>query len=147
MAALNHSDGPSAAKPTSPPDPTDEIVKVPEDDASLEASHKGWVVCDHPGELRPRIPLRENCVEIVLDGRRSLHSDPPFLFGEGLFPDGFPEACSCEQFPDLLVVAAALQAADEVGCRPGLEAVQPRPRPGHIKRVRNEVLTAAGRPR
>ena len=101
---------------------------------------------DHPGELWPRIPLRENCVKIPFNRRCSFHSDPPFLFGERLLSDGFPEACSREQLPNSLVVAAALQAADEVGCRPRLEAVEPLPRPGHVKGVRNEVLTAAGRP-
>jgi hypothetical protein len=44
------------------------------------------------------------------------------------------------------VVAAALKSADEVGCCPRLEAVEPLPRPRHIKRVRNEVLAAAGGP-
>jgi hypothetical protein len=45
------------------------------------------------------------------------------------------------------VVTAALQAADEIGCRPRLEAVEPLPRPGHIKRMRNEVLATACRAR
>src|SRR5215471_13667065 len=113
---------------------------------SFKASNKGWVVRDHPGELRPHIPVGENRVKLLFDRRCSFHSNPPFLFGKGLLSDGFPEACSLEQLPDSLVVAAALQAADEVSCRPRLEAVEPRPRPGHIKRMRNEVLAAAGRP-
>ena len=44
------------------------------------------------------------------------------------------------------MVAPALQAADEVGGRPRLEAVEARPRPGDIKSVGNKVLTTAGWP-
>ena len=102
---------------------------------------------DHPGELWPRLPFGENGVKILFKRGCSFHSDPPFLFGEGLLSDGIPEACSREQLPDCLVVVAALQAADEVGCRPRLEPVEPLPGSGHIKRVRNKVLTTAGRPR
>src|SRR5262245_53666255 len=136
--------GDSPSGDGAPPTP---YAAIYDDDVSLKASNKSWVVCDHPGELRPRIPLRENCVEILFNRGCSFHSDPPFLFGEGLFSDRFPETCSYEQCSDFFVVAAALQGADEVGCRPRLEPVEPRPRPGRIKRVRNEVLTPAGRPR
>src|SRR6516165_11467259 len=102
---------------------------------------------DHPGELRPRVPVGEDCTKILLNSRRSFDCGPPFLCREGLFSDGLPEARPREQLPDRPVVAAALQAADEVGCRPRLEPVKPLPGPGHIKRVRNEVLTTAGRTR
>src|SRR5215831_549947 len=110
---------------------------------SFKASNKGCVVCDRPGELRPGIPLGEDCIKILFDRRCSFHGDPPFLLGEGLLSDRLPKARSCEQLPDSPVVTAALQAADEIGCRPRLEAVKPLPRSGHIKRVRNEVLTTA----
>src|SRR5215510_12415743 len=102
-----------------------QFYDVTNDDASLKASNKSWVVCDHPGELRPRIPLRENCIKIFFNRGCSFHSDPPFVFGEWLFSDGVPETYSCEQLPDFLVVATALQAADEIGCRPRLEPVEP----------------------
>ena len=102
---------------------------------------------DHPGELRPRVPVGEDCTKILLNSRRSFDCGPPFLCREGLFSDGLPEARPREQLPDRPVVAAALQAADEVSCRPRLQAVEPLPRSCHIERVRNEVLTAASRPR
>ena len=115
-------------------------------EASFKASNKGWVVCDHPGEVRPRIPVGENRVKLLFNRRCSFHRNLPFLLGKGILSDRFPEACSREQLRDSIVVAATLQAADEVGCCPRLEAVEPLPRPRHIKRVRNEVLAAAGRP-
>src|SRR5215510_172843 len=114
--------------------------------ASFEASRKGCVVCDHRGELRPRVRFGENRMKVLFHRRRPFDGDPPFLFGEGLLSDGLPEACSCEQLPDSLVVITALQAADEIGCRPCLEAVEPPARPIQIERMRNEVLTPACRP-
>ena len=121
-------------------------VLLPSENASFEASNKGCVVCNHFGELRPRIPFGENCIKIVFNRRCLFHCDPPFLFAEGLLSDGLPEACLPEQLPDSLVMPAALQAADEIGCRPRLETVESLPGPGHIKCVRNEVLTTAGWP-
>src|SRR5262249_43119431 len=73
-------------------------------------------------------PSRENCGKILSNRRSSFDSDSPFLFGEGLLSDDSQKPVR-EQLRDCLVVAAALQAADEVGCRPRLEAVEPLPRP------------------
>src|SRR5262245_4075173 len=112
--------------------------------ASFKASNEGCVVRDHPGELSPRLSLGEDCVKVLFHRGCAFHGDPPFLFREGLRSDGCPEARSREQLPDCLVVPADLQAADEVGCRPGLEAMEPLPRPGHIERMRNEVLAPTG---
>src|SRR5215471_8398832 len=46
---------------------------------SFKASNKGCVVCDHPGELRPRIRVGENCVKILFNRRRSFAGDPPLF--------------------------------------------------------------------
>src|SRR5262245_5007343 len=88
--------------------------------SSLEASIQGCVVCDHRGERRPRVRFGKNRVKVLFHRRRSVHGEPPFLFGEGLLSDGLPEACSREQLTDSLVVSPALQAADEIGSRAGL---------------------------
>ena len=84
---------------------------------------------DHPGELRPRIPFGENGIKIVFNRRCSFDGDPPFIFGEGLLSDGLPKTGSGEQLPDPLVMTAALESADEIGCGSRLEAVEPLPRP------------------
>src|SRR6516225_2246463 len=110
---------------------------------SFEASNKSCVVCDHRGELRPGVRFGEDCVKVLFHRRRPLDCGPPFFFGERLLSDRLPEARSCEQLPDSLVVTTALQAADEIGCRSRLESVEPLARPGHIKRMRNEVFTPA----
>jgi len=56
-------------------------------EASFKASNKGWVVCDHPGEVRPRIPVGENRVKLLFNRRCSFHRNPPFLLGKGILSD------------------------------------------------------------
>src|SRR6516164_11124723 len=103
--------------------------------SSFKASSQGRVAADHPGEFRPRVRLRENGIEILFHQRRAFHGNSPFLDRERLLSNRVPEARPSQQLSDPLVVAPALQPADQIRRRPGLYSVQPRPRTGHIQRM------------